>query len=118
MIGKIMPNKPMLPPLVNLCVPPALKAEAQAIAEQDPMVHPVWHKLEQRGRHFVVRTNDIKDIEEMADWARSWLMEPEYPLDKARKQAFQNVVERAGRHVHLAPVGHCHFIATGWKHHK
>lgn len=110
-----MPNKPILPPLISLCIPPVLRADAEAIAAQDPEVHPVWRKLEQRGKHFVVRTNDIKDIEEMADWARSWLVEPEAPLDKVRRQAFQNVVERAGRHVHLAPIGHCHFIATGWK---
>jgi len=110
-----MPDSPMLPPLISLCIPPVLKAEAQAIAAQEPIVHPVWRKIEQKGRHFLVRTNDIRDIEELADWARSWLVEPAEPLNKARRQAFQNVVERAGRHVHLAPVGHCHFIATGWK---
>jgi hypothetical protein len=71
----IMLNLPVLPPLISLCIPPALKAEAQAIAAQEPMVHPVWRKLEERGRHFLVRTNDIEDIEEMADWARSWLVE-------------------------------------------
>ena len=104
-----------LPPLVSLCIPPVLKPEAEAIAAQNPPVHPAWTKLQQHGRHFVVRTNDIQDIEEVADWARSWLMEPERPLDKTTRQAFQNVVERAGRYVHLAPIGHCHYLATGWK---
>ena len=104
-----------LPPLISFCIPPALKAEAQSIAAQDPAVHPVWKKLEQKGQHFIVRTNDIEDIEEMADWARSWLIEPDGRLDKVRRQAFLNVLERAGRHVHLAPVGHCHMLATGWK---
>jgi len=118
MSGKTMLDIPMLPPLISLCIPPVLKAEAQAIAAQEPMVHPVWRKLEQRGKHFIVRTSDIGDIEEVADWARSWLVEPAEPLDKARRQAFQNVVERAGRHVHLSPVGHCHFLATGWKQKK
>ena len=110
-----MPNLPVLPPLISLCIPPALKAEAKAIAAQEPMVHPVWRKLEERGRHFLVRTNDISDIEEVADWARSWLVEPDGRLDKTRRQAFQTMVERAGRHVHLSPLGPCHFIATGWK---
>jgi hypothetical protein len=110
-----MINAPALPPLISLCIPPALKADAQAIAAQEPMVHPVWRKLEERGRHFLVRTNDISDIEEVADWARSWLVEPDGRLDKTRRQAFQTMVERAGRHVHLAPLGPCHFIATGWK---
>jgi hypothetical protein len=104
-----------LPPLVSLCIPPALREEAQALASQDPMVHPVWKKLEQRGRHFVVRTRELGDIEEVADWARSWLVEPEGVLDKSRRQAFQNVVERAKRHVVLAPVGHGHFLAMGWR---
>lgn len=107
--------RPALPPLISLCIPPALKAEAQAIAAQEPMVHPAWGKLEERGRHFLVRTNDIDDIEEMADWARSWLIEPDGRLNKARRQAFQTVVQRAGRYVHLSPLGSCHFIATGWK---
>jgi hypothetical protein len=110
-----MLNLPVLRPLISLCIPPALKAEAQAIAAQEPMVHPVWRKLEERGRHFLVRTNDISDIEEVADWARSWLVEPDGRLDKTRRQAFQTMVERAGRHVHLSPLGPCHFIATGWK---
>ena len=96
-----MLNLPVLPPLISLCIPPALKAEAQAIAAQEPMVHPVWRKLEERGRHFLVRTNDISDIEEVADWARSWLVEPDGRLDKTRRQAFQTMVERAGRHVQI-----------------
>ena len=104
-----------LPPLVSLCIPPVLKAEAEAIAAQDPPVHPAWTKLQQHGGHFVVRTNAIEDIEEVADWAQSWLIEPEYPLDKSTRQAFQNVIERAGRYVHLSPIGSSHYLATGWK---
>jgi hypothetical protein len=111
-----MIDKPAsLPPLVSICIPPILKPEAQAIAAEEPMVHPVWRKMQQRGRHYVVRTNELMDIEEVADWARSWLIEPEGRLDKTRRQAFLNVLERAGRHVHLAPVGHCHLLALGWK---
>jgi len=94
----------------------ALKAEAQRLAAEKPVVHPAWSKVSQRGRHFVLRTSSIEDLEELADWARSWLLEPSEPLDKARRQAFQNVVERAGRHVHLAPIGACHLLATGWRH--
>lgn len=107
---------PSLPPMVSLCIPPALKAEAQRLAAESPVVHPAWSKVSQRGRHFVLRTSSIEDLEELADWARSWLLEPSEPLDKARRQAFQNVVERAGRHVHLAPIGACHLLATGWRH--
>ena len=105
----------ILPPLVSICIPPILKAEAQAIAAQEPMVHQVWRKAQQRGRHYVVRTSELGDVEELADWARSWLMEPDGRLDKVRRQAFLNLVERTGRHVYLAPVGHCHYLAIGWK---
>ena len=106
---------PSLPPMVSVCIPPVLWAEAERLASEEPAVHPAWKKVSQRGKHFVLRTSSIEDIEEVADWARSWLTEPAEPLDKARRQAFQNVVERAGRHVHLSPIGPCHFIATGWK---
>lgn len=105
-----------LPPLVSICVPPVLKTEAMALAAEDPPIHPAWKKLRQRGRHFVLRTSSIEDIEELADWAYSWLKEPAEPLNKARRQAFQNIIERAGRYVHLTPLGTCHYIATGWKH--
>jgi hypothetical protein len=105
----------VLPPLVSICVPPALKAEAERLAAEEPPIHPAWKKLSQRGRHFVLRTSSIEDIEELADWAYSWLKEPAEPLDKARRQAFQNIIERAGRYVYLKPLGSCHYIATGWK---
>lgn len=108
-------TSPSLPPMVSLCIPPVLRQEAERLAAEKPAVHPAWTKIRQRGRHFVLRTSSIEDLEEMADWARSWLTEPSEPLGKAQRQAFQNVVERAGRHVHLAPIGSCHFLATGWK---
>jgi hypothetical protein len=68
-----------LPPIVNLCIPPALLADAEAIAAEDPPVHPAWCKLQKRGKHFVIRTNDLEDITEVADWARSALVEPASP---------------------------------------
>jgi hypothetical protein len=104
-----------LPPLVTICIPPVLRKEAEELVAESPLVHPAWGKVAQRGHHYSLRTSSIEDIEEVADWARSWLTEPAEPLDKARRQAFQNVVERAGRHVHLSPIGACHFLATGWK---
>jgi len=104
-----------LPPSVLLYMPPLLKAKAKAIAAQEPLVHPVWRKFEERGNHFVVRTNDLKDIEEVADWAKSWLMEPEEQLSKRMRQAFQSVVDRTCRHVFFRQVGKYHVIAEGWK---
>jgi hypothetical protein len=101
--------------MVTICIPPIIREEAQKVAAEDPPVHSAWQKMRQRGRHFTLQTSDFCDIEELADWARSWLEEPSRPLNKATRQAFQNVIARAGRHVHLKPIGHCHFLVTGWK---
>jgi hypothetical protein len=104
-----------LPPMVRICIPPALRQEAQRLAAEEPPVHPAWQKVKQHGRHLTLQTSDIWDIEELADWAKSWLEEPSEPLNKVTRQAFQNVIARAGRYVHLKPVGRCHFLATGWR---
>lgn len=104
-----------LPPLVTICIPPVLRKEAEELATESPLVHPAWGKVAQRGQHYSLRTSSIEDLEELADWAYCWLMEPAEPLDKAKRQAFQNVITRAGRWVHLRPVGACHYLATGWK---
>jgi hypothetical protein len=58
---------------------------------------------------------NLKDIEEVADWAKSWLIEPEEKLSRKMRQAFQNVVERTHRHVFFQQVGKYHVIAQGWK---
>lgn len=106
-----------LPPKVTICIPPLVQEEAKRVAAEYPPVHPAWQKLGQRGRHFALQTSEMDDISELADWAQSWLDEPREPLNKATRQAFQNVIARAGRYVHLRPIGKC-LIATGWKRDK
>lgn len=104
-----------LPPMISICIPPVLREVAERVAVEQPPVHPAWSKVAQQGRHLVLRTSDMADIEELADWAKSWLEEPAEPLDKVKRQAFQNVIARAGRYVHLWPIGHGHFLVIGWK---
>lgn len=104
-----------LPPLVLLYMPPLLRAKAKAIAAQEPLVHPIWRKFKERGNHFVAHTNDLKDIEELADWAKSWLIEPEEPLNRKMRQAFKKVIERTHRYVFFQQIGKYHVIAQGWK---
>ena len=104
-----------LPPMVTVCIPPVLRKEAEELAAESPPVHPAWQKVAQRGRHYSLRTSSIEDLEEIADWAYSWLVEPAAPLDKVKRQAFQNVIARAGKWVHLRPIGPCHYLAIGWK---
>lgn len=104
-----------LPPMVTVCIPPVLRKEAEELATESPPVHPAWQKVMQRGRHYSLRTSSIEDLEEIADWAYSWLVEPAEPLDKVKRQAFQNVIARAGKWVHLRPIGPCHYLAIGWK---
>lgn len=104
-----------LPPMVTICIPPVLRKEAEELVAENPPVHPAWQKVTQRGRHYSLRTSSIEDLEELADWAYSWLMEPGAPIDKTKRQAFQSIIARTGRHVFLKPIGKGHFLATGWK---
>jgi hypothetical protein len=108
-------NTNALPPLILLYMPPLLRAKAKAIAAQEPLVHPIWRKFEQRGNHFVARTNDLKYIEEVADWAKSWLIEPEEPINRRMRQAFKKVIERTHRYVFFQQIGKYNVIAQGWK---
>lgn len=104
-----------LPPTISLCIPPVLREHAELIASQDPPVHPAWAKLEQRGRHFVVRTSELEDLTELADWAHTALIEPEEPLSKTQRQAFQAVLDRASRYAECVSIGECHCIALRWR---
>jgi hypothetical protein len=102
-----------LPPLVAICIPPTIADAAKAVAAQD--IHPAWQKLRQRGRHFVLTTTDLEDITEVADWARTALVEPERPLTKGQRQAFAAVINRASRWAVIEPLGHCHCMAVQWR---
>lgn len=104
-----------LAPMVSICIPPHLAEEAQALAAEEPPVHPAWGKAKQRGRHFVITTNELDDITEIADFARTGLEEPEEPLTKTKRQAYQILLDRAFRHAVLEPMGHCHCMAVKWR---
>lgn len=106
---------PSIASSVTICIPPVLRHAAEQVKAEEPPVHPAWQKVGQRGRFFTLQTSDISDIEELADWAQCWLSEPSEPLDKIRRQAFQNIVDRAGRHVHLHAIGKGHLLAAGWR---
>ena len=104
-----------LPLMVHICIPPQLQEDAQALAKEDPPIHPAWRKAQQRGRHFVIATNCLDDLSELADYARANIEEPEEPLSKAKRQAYQILLDRAFRHAELEPMGTCHAIATKWR---
>lgn len=103
------------PRMVHICIPPQLQKDAQALAMENPPIHPAWNKCRQRGRHFVIATNELDDITEIADYARTNIEEPEEPLNKRKRQAYQILLDRAFRHAELAPMGECHAIATKWR---
>lgn len=104
-----------LPPMVSICIPPALEAEAIAKAQEQPPLHPAWAKGQRRGRHFVIATNSLEDLTELADFARVELEEPEHPLSKVRRQACQALLDRTHRYAVLEPLGHCHCQAVAWR---
>lgn len=103
----------VLPPSALICIPPAIASKAQALAQED--VHPAWRKLHQRGKHYVVQTTSLDDISEIADWARTALVEPAEPLSKTERQAFQALVNRAGRFAEIEELGPCHCLAVRWR---
>lgn len=104
-----------LPPTVSICIPPELEQDAKALAAENPPIHPAWAKAHRKGRHFVITTNELDDISEIADYARCCIEEPAEPLSKARRQALQILLDRAYRHAELEPMGHCHCIASKWR---
>jgi hypothetical protein len=103
-----------LPPLATITIPPVLTSAAKALAVDG--VHPAWSKLKQRGRYCLVQTDSLDDLSEIADWAQVGLREPEVPLTKVQRQAFQILLERTERWVTLEPLGPLHCWASSWKH--
>lgn len=103
-----------LAPMATITIPPAITNAAQALAMEQ--VHPAWGKLRQRGKHFIVQTNSLDDISEIADWAQVALKEPAAPLSKAERQAYQNLLLRAERWAVVEPLGPIHCQASCWKH--
>jgi len=104
-----------LPRMVVICIPPELEEEARALAAEEPPVHPAWKKAMRRGRHFVITTNELDDITEIADYARAGIEEPAMPLNKTKRQAYSILLDRAYRHAELVPMGECHCLATKWR---
>lgn len=104
-----------LPRMVHICIPPQIQKEVEALAMENPPIHPAWRKAQKRGRHFVIATNDLDDITELADFARTNIEEPEEPMSKPKRQAYQILLDRAFRHAYLEPMGSCHAIATKWR---
>jgi len=102
-----------LPQLANICIPPALAEEAMQKASEG--FHPAWTKWRKRGKHFVITTDSLEDLSELADFARVELEEPEKPLTKTRRAACQALLDRTHRHAILEPLGDCHCIATAWR---
>jgi hypothetical protein len=98
-----------------ICIPPALAQEVMAKSQESPPPHPVWANVQQRSRYFIVTATSLDDLTEIADFARVELEEPEEPLTKARRHAFQTLLGRAHRYAVLEPLGDCHCIATEWR---
>jgi hypothetical protein len=98
-----------------ICIPPALTNEVIAKGQENPPPHPVWANVQQHNRYFIVTANSLDDLTEIADFARVELEEPEEPLSKARRNAFQTLLVRAHRYAVLEPLGDCHCMAVAWR---
>lgn len=98
---------------VDICIPPVLADEAMRMAEEN--LHPAWTKFRKRGKHFVVSTDSLEDLSELADFARVELEEPAAPLSKLRRAACQALLDRTNRHAVLEPLGDIHCLAVAWR---
>lgn len=104
-----------LPRMAHICIPPQLQEDVRALAMENPPIHRVWAKARQRGRHFMISTNELDDLTELADFAFVNIEEPEEPLPKPKRQAYQILLGRTFRHAELEPIGTCHALATKWR---
>ena len=103
-----------LPPQATIAIPPALHGAALAVQADAP--HPAWERLARKGRYLLLQTTSLADVTEVADWASVNLNEPDGPMGRAERAAFNSVLERVGRWAHIEPLGDCHCLATAWKH--
>ena len=102
-----------LTPLATIFIPPLLLENVEDTIKEN--VHPAWNKMLSRGRHFVLKTNSLDDLTEVADWSRTALVEPAVPLSLQQRIAYQSVIKRVSRWAVLEVLGSCHCIATQWK---
>jgi len=100
LVGSPARIEPTLPPKARICLPPVLRQDFEAVAAECP--HPAWAKLERRGRHFVIATTELDDLEEIADWARAALVEPPRELTKGARQGYQSVINVLPAHAGMA----------------
>jgi len=102
-----------LPPKARICLPPALKASWKRIVADAP--HPAWSKVAPLGSHFIVESDSLDDLSELADWATAALVEPEQPLSRAERQGYATLIKRVERWAVLERIGPCHCLDVAWK---
>ena len=102
-----------LPPQARICLPPALQQSWRRTAADAP--HPAWAKIRPLGTHYIVESNSLDDLSELADWATAALVEPEQPLSRAERQGYATLLKRVERWAVLEPLGPCHCLAVAWK---
>ena len=99
--------------MVDICIPPALAEDALKMAADN--CHPAWSKGHQRGKYFIVSTDSLDDMSEMADFARVSLEDPDHTLSKNKRAACQALLDRTHRHAVLEPLGDIHCLAVAWR---
>lgn len=98
---------------VDICIPPALAGDVLQMAEDN--FHPAWGKGRQKGKYFILSTDSLDDLSEIADFARVNLEEPELPLSKTNRAACQALLDRTHRYAVLEPLGEIHCLAVQWR---
>lgn len=99
----------------TIVIPRTLHGDAREIAKEEPLPHSVWGKLRTRGDQLVVVTNELGDVEELADFALVELHEPRRPHTKTRKDACKALLDRCHRLVEMEVIGQMHIVASAWR---
>lgn len=112
----LMPSSPAATsPLATITIPPAITGAAWRLATDPEPCHDAWRKLRRTGRYSRLASSSLDDLSELADWASCALSEPEQPLSRGEKAAYQILLERVGRWACLEPLGPVHCQASAWR---
>jgi hypothetical protein len=112
-LDSYLPGLEHTPPR-SVVIPKPFHGDALEIAKEDPLPHPVWGKLKYRQDRLMVITNEVSDLEELADFAQNELTEPRRQLTKTRRDAARALLLRCGNLAVLETIAG-HVYARRWK---
>jgi hypothetical protein len=99
----------------TIVIPRALQVDARQIAKEEPLCHPIWGKLRNRGEQLLALATCLEDVEELADFAFVELYEPRRQSSKNRRDACKALLDRCHRLIEMEVIGDVHILALRWR---